>query len=548
MASLANDPHYEALSYVWGDKSSDGCRIILDNIEISVRRNLWDALHALRNRTTGRVLWVDALCINQDDLDERGHQVRLMRKVYSQTSRCIAWIIPRISMSSIWLDRDVEACKTFEDISNGFTWLDALDQSWRHETELDGTTSDDVDKDDTRQLEILLRVISSEHIFLILKSVEMIVDDAYWHRLWICQEFLLPAEITIMSGNSQCNWTALQKFFQNSNRLFHLLEVFINWKYTKQERERYESQLKVTRSAISGCRAKNYVELRWESQYDRPGSPLYRSRTEIQWWMLTKLLEKTSLCIAQDPRDKIYGLLGLVDQNLRDNVFVDCSCSLFEVYHNFISTACELYEDLDILQLSETLQVSLQVASHAAKLLGRMSWPPQDLTIIKDKVKIRGFVGRDLACRQQQFLACTAKSYFGIQQTHRAICNGSIVGKHRPSIVKEQLICGFEASQLRLGLTKIGTTYYHQTEYIIVSLNNATLGCRPTCPPFESVRSIGTVTWDKAISLPSTGLMIPLLWTGSNEISLLGSIQDLYLLTAPGKNIKARLDGERLTC
>lgn len=72
-------PRYEALSYCWGPD------VIYDSIEINghqvpVRRGLWAALHHLRYLSGGkeRVLWIDAICINQDDLSERSHQVAIV--------------------------------------------------------------------------------------------------------------------------------------------------------------------------------------------------------------------------------------------------------------------------------------------------------------------------------------------------------------------------------------------------------------------------------------------------------------------------------------
>lgn len=64
---------YEALSYVWGDVSQKG-EILLDGHPFNVTRNLGDALLQLR-LTTPRKLWIDAICVNQQDLVERSKQV-----------------------------------------------------------------------------------------------------------------------------------------------------------------------------------------------------------------------------------------------------------------------------------------------------------------------------------------------------------------------------------------------------------------------------------------------------------------------------------------
>lgn len=68
--SLHDEPTYEALSYCWGD-TSDQRTILLHGIQYQATRNLFQALKALRYQQEPRYLWVDAVCINQNDLDER---------------------------------------------------------------------------------------------------------------------------------------------------------------------------------------------------------------------------------------------------------------------------------------------------------------------------------------------------------------------------------------------------------------------------------------------------------------------------------------------
>lgn len=89
---------YEALSYAWGNavfpniievyESSDGDET---NRSIPITKNLFDALQRLRSDVP-RTLWVDALCINQDDLGEKGHQVANMGQIYRNARRVIVWL------------------------------------------------------------------------------------------------------------------------------------------------------------------------------------------------------------------------------------------------------------------------------------------------------------------------------------------------------------------------------------------------------------------------------------------------------------------------
>lgn len=88
---LDSHPQYEALSYAWGDSKS------LKNIHLHghahlVSSNLECALRHLRRPSEARVLWIDALCIDQGNLDEREQQVKLMRQIYSQAEMVISWL------------------------------------------------------------------------------------------------------------------------------------------------------------------------------------------------------------------------------------------------------------------------------------------------------------------------------------------------------------------------------------------------------------------------------------------------------------------------
>jgi len=61
---------YEALSYEWGDASNTSFYVILNGKKFSVRENLWSALLYLRMKETVRIIWIDALCINQHNQEK----------------------------------------------------------------------------------------------------------------------------------------------------------------------------------------------------------------------------------------------------------------------------------------------------------------------------------------------------------------------------------------------------------------------------------------------------------------------------------------------
>ena len=93
VVSLDQAPEFEALSYVWGDGALKQT-ILIDGARYQVTDALYVALANLRNLDSQRVLWVDAICINQDDTAERNHQVQMMRRIYSAAVRVIAWLGP----------------------------------------------------------------------------------------------------------------------------------------------------------------------------------------------------------------------------------------------------------------------------------------------------------------------------------------------------------------------------------------------------------------------------------------------------------------------
>lgn len=84
---------YEALSYTWGDAHANDKEIIsVGETDVSVTGNLAHALRALRHKDAKRWLWIDAVCINQNDDGEKTAQVNMMRRIYRGYSQCDIWL------------------------------------------------------------------------------------------------------------------------------------------------------------------------------------------------------------------------------------------------------------------------------------------------------------------------------------------------------------------------------------------------------------------------------------------------------------------------
>jgi hypothetical protein len=101
--SLVDPGPYIALSYCWGDRNnsqwlkispSPGASFLEANITDNLASALWALWNRKRDGETRLRIWVDAICINQNDLYERSQQVQVMRQIYSKATSVVAWVDP----------------------------------------------------------------------------------------------------------------------------------------------------------------------------------------------------------------------------------------------------------------------------------------------------------------------------------------------------------------------------------------------------------------------------------------------------------------------
>ena len=152
--SLDEAPDYHALSYCWGDPTKT-LDIIIDGRRVPVTTNLEAALCELRRRGFC-MLWVDAVCINQNDLYEKNHQVLRMGQIYSRAYSVIAWLGPASSTS-----------------------------------------------------DYAMRVISrayDEKRRDVPTSVLKLLQRPFWERVWIVQEISRATKVQVLCGCSVASW------------------------------------------------------------------------------------------------------------------------------------------------------------------------------------------------------------------------------------------------------------------------------------------------------------------------------------------------------
>jgi hypothetical protein len=94
-ANLQDKPNYEAVSYTWATEDGDTAfseTIQCQDMDIPVTKNCLAALRTLRNLTKKRVLWLDAICIDQKNVQERNHQVSMMDIIYSTAAQVLIFL------------------------------------------------------------------------------------------------------------------------------------------------------------------------------------------------------------------------------------------------------------------------------------------------------------------------------------------------------------------------------------------------------------------------------------------------------------------------
>lgn len=193
---------YTAISYMWGSPE-DTKTITINGVPVAVGKNLTAALDRLRSSLVDKV-WIDAICINQDDIDERNAQILRIRDIFSQSLAVTVWL-GEDEMSGTGLDSWVETsfdnlrlCNTILEAHGRQTLEVALGidvKAWESDhnyNELDGLPlSRDVlyfdnewwaDSDNEDEFR------PSHFRDLVAMALFHLCRNPYWTRLWIIQE------------------------------------------------------------------------------------------------------------------------------------------------------------------------------------------------------------------------------------------------------------------------------------------------------------------------------------------------------------------------
>jgi len=291
LASFEESPDYEALSYVWGDKT-DTLDIIVDGKRSPVTKNLHSALLHLQLEDRERILWVDALCINQSDTDERAHQVSRMRKIYAEASSVV-----------VWLGKESDSMNTALDIISMLSSNEGM--------HLTGPISP--------HLNIKGRGLESSDL---QKSLIRFFRNAWWTRVWTVQEFAMAGGGVFQSGFRSLSFENMEKFSRS---------------YFDHEQNCCVGAQLSTRSSEFGISALTAVN-QFNFLID------VRSREESFLTILAMFRGRS----CSDPLDKIYGMLGLARNVYKECVTPDYTRTVEEVFEAFVLELIKRTGELEI--------------------------------------------------------------------------------------------------------------------------------------------------------------------------------------------------------
>ncbi|KAI4648323.1 hypothetical protein J4E93_004735 [Alternaria ventricosa] len=182
------DLEFDALSYVWGS-DSERLRITLNGCAMQVHRNLYIALPYLARRGDGgpvRPIWIDAICINQADREEKMVQIREMNRVYKQAKRVWVWL--GITKHQ---DRIPDALRFLENLR------------------------DEKEGQQHRNIDELYGKLSFDTLDAKPALCHVVLND-WFGRLWVLQEAALAREVTFLCGDSKCSWELMENAMKDA--------------------------------------------------------------------------------------------------------------------------------------------------------------------------------------------------------------------------------------------------------------------------------------------------------------------------------------------
>jgi hypothetical protein len=299
---LDKSPGYVALSYVWGKASSDDPILHLDGCPLQIRTSLWQALEELMTHVNTMALWVDQICINQENKTEKEHQVQLMSRIYAQAQRVVGWLGCHDKDSYLAFDLLLVLGRSHiaHDVQPDLEWQRAVDA--------------------VREVGHVHKV---EDLFnptlRPVQAVAGLVLRPWFYRLWIVQEVALASTLELRCGNSSISG-----------------DVFFN-------------AIRMMCSSVSD------PPMPWLQKPYRNAHKLGQLRAQVhagQNHSFTRLAHTLSRWRCEKDHDRLIAIFGLVFQTNEAWFTPSYSISATQLYFEFAQARIRLDGSLSILHFA----------------------------------------------------------------------------------------------------------------------------------------------------------------------------------------------------
>lgn len=299
-AALDKLPAYQALSYCWDDQPAS-VLISCNKQPILITANLSAAIATIRRESMSQLIWADALCIDQTSIEEKNSQVPLMRT-----------ICQRATTVHIWLGYDTNR-------RTGLEAFNVMRQLYSAYGEL-GWDYNMYKKPVTSAAKPSIKIPALDDPCW--NSVLNLIRLPWFSRTWIIQEVAVSQEAFLHCGDATLEWDVFCLGF-----LFTIKAGLVT---VRPDIFLHISGILQVASLLTTCIC--YQE---QSGKELDMLYLFESHRQVQ---------------ASDPRDKVFGLIGLAaNEGMLHNVEPDYSLSVDQVYLDISKTIISSSSTLDIL-------------------------------------------------------------------------------------------------------------------------------------------------------------------------------------------------------
>lgn len=343
--SLDDAPKFFALSYTWGIPSQRDLELRMQAPVIPLTENLTSAMHILGTMFPG-TYWIDALCINQQDIAEKSSQVTLMREIYSAAEAVMVFLGARSEESDMAYDLVGKLCKLVQE--EAFDFQDEISPSV--------SVAKRYPFEDKKLRELGLP-LENDPDWVALAEL---LSRPYFHRIWVLQELVMArGPVTAFCGSYYLPYAAL-------DMLWRIL-LPTGWIF---EMKRLAKKSELEMQAL---------------QFLQTAGTLRRvAGKKLDLEMLLDLARSFS---ATDPRDKIFALLGMAkevgeDQDMATLLQPDYSKSVQQVFAE-VTGASLTRGDLVLLSSVER--------QNKRQITGLPSWVPDFTATSHNGTFARGY-------------------------------------------------------------------------------------------------------------------------------------------------------------